>query len=692
MGDCWESIISVNKNNNLGTTFIKINGQKVSLLGNTVQDCTTLIYIQKYYPATIGFTSNSSSTAASSTFYTIVRDPCSPEIAMIHGSAFGTENLVLTNALFKESLHVWNPGSSIGPISSVILNNMGIGILGASHFTFVFVNGTRITTANPAGGLQRVSSTVMCNRKFWTLDKVIVLWDSGVSTLANTSIYISQDYGSSFRAFGVAVGGGGYISDIYIQDIYSHILVLIKDASGADIITSINLDFSSTTKYTSAGASIINAGVKGSSPKIVGVKTGEIYLTGDNLNYSPDSGSSIYPMTLTSRYYVNSTLGTLEYIKDMAVSVNNYYLAVLTSLNRVFVGQVGSTNFYEIVGGILPADEATILFDSRSNLHVITPPDNIRTFALQNEIASLGLACTYNSLNLNLSSFYEIDMGDTCNLLAGCPANRRLVYYNPTPYVNPPSPTPRYHIDRYASDYESNFAIITNNSTDGLILTDGPCADQNFTVSAGTWFDYSTGSTGTYDKIVSTNCSIHGSITQKYYGSPFRPYFAIYENNKLIRKVNADIGIQEINGRNTYQFNMTGYNAGCVDTPLNFKGGANLNYWNCYGGYNTFGTGSLWSEYQVVNSTNYNSITWTSNIDGIYIFKAAVLDPNYSYCTLETEFAIQVIGAPTGTITQISVLLLVNACAISLLVISYLVYSRKQKATLRFNLEKKKRE
>ncbi|KAJ3251879.1 hypothetical protein HK103_002022 [Boothiomyces macroporosus] len=605
---CWESLATVNGNNYLGSTTIKITGQGVSLLGNYIQDRKVIVYIQKYYPSTLGFTPNTTYTAGSSSFFRITHDPCSPEIAIVVGSMIGVENMLLTNTLFKETPQYLNPGQSIGTITAVVMNNMGIAILGSSQYVFVFVNGTRITTTLPDTTVKKMATTSMCNRRFWTLDNVIVLWSSATSTGPLENIYISKDYGATFSKVSIGVGGAnGYIADVYIQDMYSQIIVLIKDSSGNDIIKSYDLNFNFTIKYSSSGSqSIVNGGIKGSTPKMVGFNTGELYFTGDNLNYSPDSGQTLFSLTMQSRYYVNASLGTFEYIKDIAISKNNRYIAVRTSINRVFIGQLGSTIFYDIVAGILPsADMEDVLNISGT---IVSPKNSPVSFSFMNTNPNVA---TTNTTKSDISDFSDIVYTQgiqvsasaanisrqgvsvlvfdpsssnlacsvqrtSTNLLVGCPKNRKLVYYNPTSYVNPPSPTPRYHIDRYSSEYHSSFSVITNNSTDGLILTDGPCADQTYTIPAGTWTDLSTGNLGTSDKTVSTNCSVHGSITQRYYGAYFRPQFAIYENGIFVRKVTVDVGIQEIYGRNTYQFNMTGYDARCTFNPLDFKSGSNL--------------------------------------------------------------------------------------------------------------------
>ena len=70
---------------------------------------------------------------------------------------------------------------------------------------------------------------------------------------------------------------------------------------------------------------------------------------------------------------------------------------------------------------------------------------------------------------------------------------------------------------------------------------------------------------------VSYPCSSYGTPTPVYYGKPFRPKFALFDNGVYGGEVAADIAIYEVNGRNTFSFNTTAGQAGCRVKPQSWR-------------------------------------------------------------------------------------------------------------------------
>ena len=274
-------------------------------------------------------------------------------------------------------------------------------------------------------------------------------------------------------------------------------------------------------------------------------------------------------------------------------------------------------------------------------------------------------------------------------LLAACPPTRTLVFYIPAPFTPAPSPTPRYHKNRYkSSNYNTGISSVATATP--TISSSAGCTDSSFTVAAGQWYNRNTSSVGTTSLSVSSYCSTYGTPQAAYYGNPYRPSFAIFENNVFVKKVTADIGIWEVNGRSTYTFNATASSEGCRSDPISLKtGNFPSSYSACYSNSAASLTSSS-KEYEIMNGTNGNSITWNGGVNGIYLFQAKVLDPTYSYCTLSTNFAVQVVGAPSDIGWQLLIVGLVDLIGLVTLVLSYFWYSSSRKVIRTEEFEKDK--
>eukprot|EP00163_Fabomonas_tropica_P020828 TRINITY_DN3673_c0_g1_i2.p1 TRINITY_DN3673_c0_g1~~TRINITY_DN3673_c0_g1_i2.p1 ORF type:complete len:146 (-),score=31.14 TRINITY_DN3673_c0_g1_i2:50-487(-) len=83
--------------------------------------------------------------------------------------------------------------------------------------------------------------------------------------------------------------------------------------------------------------------------------------------------------------------------------------------------------------------------------------------------------------------------------------------------------------------------------------------------------------------------------------------------------------------------------------------------------------------YEILNSTGPNAMRFLpTGRDGIFIFQARVVDPDYSYCELTTEFALEVYGAPLTLFLIIIILLIVLAAIAVFLMVSYVYYRKKK--------------
>lgn len=150
-------------------------------------------------------------------------------------------------------------------------------------------------------------------------------------------------------------------------------------------------------------------------------------------------------------------------------------------------------------------------------------------------------------------------------MIADCPPSRTIIRYIPASITSAASPTPRYHINRYTTDTASTVSLAVATPT----ISTTSCSGSLFS--------------GLGSQNTDLYCSIYGSPQKVYYGSSFRPSFAIFQNGAFVKTVQADMGIMEMNGKNTYQFNMTAANAGCRINPTSIKsGGFPSSYTKCY--------------------------------------------------------------------------------------------------------------
>ncbi|XP_053098463.1 cation channel sperm-associated auxiliary subunit delta [Hemicordylus capensis] len=178
------------------------------------------------------------------------------------------------------------------------------------------------------------------------------------------------------------------------------------------------------------------------------------------------------------------------------------------------------------------------------------------------------------------------------------------------------------------------------------------------------------------DLNVSYNYELLGCPILLYYDSPWLPVFELWEDNEFVEFVSADFVLFEINGKHTYDYVLTETGANCISRPQNWvtaikndvEGDPHhawnrYNYESCkeHGGNDSLPSDSR--KYQVLNINEKNGIQF-QQYNGMYIFKATVVDTLYSYCELTTTFSVYVYGAippseinPGKTLTSFLVLI-----------------------------------
>jgi hypothetical protein len=179
----------------------------------------------------------------------------------------------------------------------------------------------------------------------------------------------------------------------------------------------------------------------------------------------------------------------------------------------------------------------------------------------------------------------------------------------------------------------------------------------------------------------------------------FRIRLGLFEYERLIEVVEAEFYLEEVHGRWDWSGNTTSAQAGCnraavsrtdlvrvaEDAPDDDGERSSVvtgavtpaTYRSCF----QDPSGELdvpRGTYEIFNSTGRNALRFLrSGRGGVFVFRATVVDPFYSYCSLETEFAIDAFGEPLRSSTILIILAAVVAVMLMLLAATY-IYYRKQ--------------
>ncbi|KAJ3332498.1 hypothetical protein HDU76_014053 [Blyttiomyces sp. JEL0837] len=388
--------------------------------------------------------------------------------------------------------------------------------------------------------------------------------------------------------------------------------------------------------------------------------TGGSYVSSRIVSISNEVASPRPPIaanpTLTCPYLTwNVTLQT-AYTLDIDESIN--FTATLTPLFGYSNKITTMFSNYSLITVSTNSTEYSAV-DPYSNWDPILTRQQITSITPKSHLLSGITEIKVRPLTANLAC---LDSEHVSLLRVGCPRSRTMVFRGPN-HLEPAHtlPTP-----------------------------DCNAAPQTVTLPAGLWTsDFATWSRPSYDKVVNYNCTQYGVPLQVFYGSTFVPAFDIYDGTTFVKTVEADIGIWEENGRNTFDYNMTAVQAGCHIasqswfTAFASVGGNPINAW---------GPWDAKTSYPIFNATNYLGIVWKGGQGGIYMFKARVLDPDYSYCTLTAEFSLNVYGAPLALGTQIGIVLGSISVVLLCLAISYVWYLQARRKEAKEKEEEDERE
>jgi len=206
----------------------------------------------------------------------------------------------------------------------------------------------------------------------------------------------------------------------------------------------------------------------------------------------------------------------------------------------------------------------------------------------------------------------------------------------------------------------------------------------NFRYFKKYWKNWQKNEIGKKDKYEYFNCSIYGPPIPVYYSSVFIPTFSLYDGDTYIKDVDAELVLIEDKGSIAYSYSKKLEDTNCTSKPqtweemvLKYPLNDITHVWNpenyipCTkekGEFNKKGV------YQIISKDNNNGITWKSQNDMYLMFTATVVDPEFSYCTLQAKFALYVYGASMKTYLQLLLVFGTIIIIVVLLVISFFLF------------------
>jgi len=116
----------------------------------------------------------------------------------------------------------------------------------------------------------------------------------------------------------------------------------------------------------------------------------------------------------------------------------------------------------------------------------------------------------------------------------------------------------------------------------------------------------------------------------------------------------ANFVVWEQNNRTDFTYNTTASQEQCISMPQTWStmlannhnpehAWTPQNYRSCFDGIASPYTDVT---YEIINATS-NALSWQgSHGGGIYLFKARIIDPSFTYCDLSAYFALDVVGTP----------------------------------------------
>ncbi|XP_048457331.1 cation channel sperm-associated auxiliary subunit epsilon [Rhincodon typus] len=148
-----------------------------------------------------------------------------------------------------------------------------------------------------------------------------------------------------------------------------------------------------------------------------------------------------------------------------------------------------------------------------------------------------------------------------------------------------------------------------------------------------------------------------GCPIRVYYKTPFKPVLELYMGEKFLSNVSANYILWEEEERTDFYYNTTMLQAGCQREAQTWEYMLAMhktqqkttnhvwgpwNYRSCFESHGS--VKNMDRPYEILNSTGSMYLTWPTDHTGVYVFTVKIVDPNFSFCELTAEFAVETYG------------------------------------------------
>ncbi|XP_019639956.1 PREDICTED: uncharacterized protein LOC109481809 [Branchiostoma belcheri] len=329
--------------------------------------------------------------------------------------------------------------------------------------------------------------------------------------------------------------------------------------------------------------------------------------------------------------------------------------------NKLYYGRVDKENVIELTPGELSEAEFVLYFDMLGRLHLVnydstSSSASARLFPLQAEVYS-SLYPDTSCPTLHLSSNVTFEMLQTEDSVSSeRTTGVMMIEVRPkqTSYV---CQGPVNMVTSISVGCPPNRHIRVRRPS----RTEACSSYQNYiyTLSADMYDPTYKGESAEISKDVTYDLDNLGCPIDVFYSDKFRPTVDLYDGDQFVHEVKEDYFVWETHGRTGYAYSAT----------------MQQNYRPCSTPCDP--AGSLTGQYEVLSRSGVSALMFGSS-KGIFVFNLKVLDPECSYCVLQTQFAVRVYGCPRESL-NLYVYISVLAFILGTVVILVLTYYRYYK-------------
>eukprot|EP00698_Gefionella_okellyi_P002648 TRINITY_DN12497_c0_g1_i1.p1 TRINITY_DN12497_c0_g1~~TRINITY_DN12497_c0_g1_i1.p1 ORF type:complete len:934 (+),score=173.85 TRINITY_DN12497_c0_g1_i1:48-2849(+) len=697
-----------------GEIHITIGTRGVSVANCRIAPTSSLLFVKQF--ATDLLPSASAIVASS---LVVRRLACQPELVV---ALMSQPALIISQSAFEiEQTPVQLQSGA--PVRDGAMTSAGLLLLTSSELVVVNATGIRAAAFSPAVtsyAALTVNAASVCD----TIEQQVgttSVWNERVLAWESARLWVSTNAGLSFVARTATSNGlspqqiyaaavvPAYESDVVVVQIGGALATLQCPLNGTCIF--------GQTLHNGLGACPIYAEAAVDA-------SGVVVLAGYGVMVSIDGGVTLSNITLMSR---STGVAVLECIHSVATSFDGAY-AVLTASRRLFWGRFQSSTAVELQSGLAGAAAAVLNYDGAHALRVLeqsSTTGNItsRLIPVSNEVATTsGLAaCPFvSAASVTPTTAVYLDMGEKSVItmtvqaqVTGTAIDMTATSTNSSilqMLLTRPNGTLVATLSEKSASY-SDYATRQQKGTGRSVLSVRPQPNSlscpassavapvrigcppgrtlkaNPSVVTASWGGgcdlFSSGAVYTGYSYSAIGCPFRAFFNT----DGFQPQFAIYDGTTFVRNLTTNYAVLELNNRTDFAYNSSAVLAGCRKLPQTRESllaqgltWSPYTYQSCF--VSNVTTTFTDAPYQVLNKT-FNALLFGSGQGGLYVMRAIVVDDSTSYCTLTTDFAIWVYGAPLSSGTQAGIILGVMTLFYAMLFASFFVYRRDHDAAVK---------